>query len=104
MIRLLLLIVVLTMSGCSDSDGGSTGGRGELQDDEVLNAVGQYLAENPQQAETVANALEEYLAGDPEELQAVADVLVELINENDINLGLAETADAVDAYLDGNQQ
>ena len=91
------------MSACSESDGGSKGGTGELSDDEVLNAVGQYLAENPQQAEAVANALEEYLASDPQELQAVADVLVEFINENDINLGLVETADAVDAYLYENQ-
>ena len=102
MIRLLMLFVVLVMSACSDSDSGSTGGTGELPDDELLNAIGQYLEENPQQADAVANALEEYLAGDPEELQAVADVLIQLINENDISLGLTETADAVETYLDGN--
>ncbi len=100
---LILLLLIITMSACSDSDGGSVGGTGELPDDEVLNAVGQYLEENPQQAEAVANALEEYLTGDPEELQAVADVLINFINENDISLGLVETADAVETYLDENQ-
>ena len=102
MIRLVLLFIVLLVSGCSDSDGGSTGGAGELPDDEVLNAVGQYLVENPQQADAVANALEDYLAGNPEELQAVADILIEYINDNDISLGLTETADAVGTYLGEN--
>ncbi len=101
--RFLLLLVVLIMSACSDSDGGSAGGVGELTDDEVLIAIGQYLDENPQQAEAVANALEEYLAGDPQELQGVADVVIQYINDNDINLGLVETADAVETYLDENQ-
>lgn len=103
MIRVLLLLVFLMMSACSDSDDGSAGGTGELPDDQVLNAIGQYLEENPQQNEAVADALEEYLAGDPDELQAVADILIEFINENDISLGLVETADALGAYLDENQ-
>ena len=103
MTKLFLILVVLMMSACSNSDGGSAGGVGELTDDEVLIAVGQYLEENPQQAEAVADALEKYLAGDPQELQAVADVVIQYINDNDINLGLVETADAVETYLGENQ-
>ena len=101
--KLLVLFVVLMMSACSDGDSGSAGGVGELTDDEVLIAVGEYLEDNPQQAETVASALEQYLAGDPQELQAVADVVIQYINDNDISLGLVETADAVETYLNDNQ-
>ena len=85
---------------CSDSDGGSAAGSGELPDDEVLNALTQYISENPQQAELVAEALEEYLAGDPEELQNVADVLILYLNENDVSL--AELADAAGNFQDQN--
>lgn len=100
---ILLLFLVIMVSACSDGDGGSAGGVGELTDDEVLIAVGAYLEENPQQAEAVADALEQYLAGDPQELQAVADLVIQYINDNDVNLGLVETADAVEIYLDENQ-
>ena len=101
--KILVLFAVLIMSGCSDGDSGSAGGVGELTDDEVLIAVGRYLDDNPQQAEAVANALEQYLTGDPQELQAVADAVIQYINDNDISLGLVETADAVETYLDETQ-
>ena len=101
--KFFLLFIVLMMSACSDGDSGSAGGVGEFTDDEVLIAVGEYLEENPQQAEAAASALEQYLAGDPQELQAVADVVIQYINDNDISLGLVETADAVETYLDENQ-
>lgn len=101
MTRFLLLFVFLIISACSGSDGGSVSGSGELPDDEVINAIGQYLEENPQQAQVVADALEEYLSGDPDELQAVVDIVAQYLNESDVNL--AEVADAAGDYLDDNQ-